>query len=220
MTPGSNFVALDDCSIGCDVTAVAQSIPPRICAGESVTIDASGSTTIDCVGGILEYQLVDAVGVVAPWQPLPQFTDVMPAVPTTYTVEVRCSAFPTVCLDTVPVVVDVVVSDPAALPAIGPSLRLGNPDDFSEAIVPMRWTPDRAIAVALGEHYHVLRSDRPDGGWMQLNVPDPPLLQVEAFVDAAADQVGPSPQVYYYLAFVSDECHVDNRALDVFTTGP
>jgi len=64
----------------------------------------------------------------------------------------------------------------------------------------------------------VLRSLRPDGGFVQINRPDPPLLQLGNHLDADAGFVGPLPQVQHYLVFTADACHVDNRDVDHFTT--
>ena len=108
--------------------------------------------------------------------------------------------------------------DPAGLPVVGESLRLGAPDPYSETEVTLSF--EAAIDAGLDEHYHVLRSDSPMDGFTQMNVPDPPLLQTGRFTDAMSDQPDMGTQVLFYLSFVAEACHRDNRETDRFSTFP
>jgi hypothetical protein len=102
------------------------------------------------------------------------------------------------------------------LPRVGPTLRVGMPDAYSASTVPLRWGTDRPIDVGADEHYHVFRFPGLAAPGAQLNVPDPPLLQAARFTDTTAD--APGVPVLYYLLFVADVCHLDNRDFDRFTT--
>jgi hypothetical protein len=339
-TPGQNIIVLADCSNGCDVTPQGTATPSTACEGDPVSIDATGSSSVNCPGGVLEYQL-SGPGVLMPWQSSPIFSGLVTAQTTDYVLEVRCAdptlssscvgsmpvratverrpaldpasvAFderdcelgialtwttatffgPTLtgayniyrstisCADAVSLApagggwIGVAVSpnftdvttqpnvtyyyvveaedetrypggcvppgpqfggavtrvnvpggacagiyerfgtNPVLLPKVGGRLRLGWPDGYGPSSVTMRWGTDRPIDASADEHYHVMRSDVPMSGFAQINVPDPPLLQVAQFTDAAAAQAGPGTQLFCYLLFVANACHDDNHDED------
>jgi len=339
-TPGQNIVLLDDCGGGCDVTPMGTATPTTACEGDAVSINATGSSSVGCPGGILEYQL-SGPGLLRPWQSSPIFNGLTPGETTDYTLEVRCAdpLFSSGCVGSIPVRATVerrpaldpasVVFDerdcelgialswttatffgptltgayniyrstiscadavapapidgglvgtsvspnftdvrtdpnvtyyyvveaedetrfpggcvpdgpqfggavtrvdvaggacvgiyerfgtnPVLLPKVGARLRVGWPDAYSGDSVTMRWGTDAPIDIPAEEHFHVLRSDVPMTGFAQINTPDPPLLQVETFTDAAAAQPGASPQLWCYLLFVANACHDDNRDED------
>ena len=87
---GDDVIVLPDCSTTCQVSAVATLDPRRACEGDTVDIDASGAVSVNCTGGILEYQLIGPGGPSA-WQLSPNFTVTAPGGSTDYTVGVRCA---------------------------------------------------------------------------------------------------------------------------------
>lgn len=112
---GMEQIALPACGGACVVAADAVATPASICAGAALTLDATSSTSAGCPGGgVLEYQLRDPGGVVAPYQGSPLFTGLAPAAPTTYFIDVRCVANPA-CIDTH--TISVPVERPPDLPA-------------------------------------------------------------------------------------------------------
>src|SRR5207249_1021889 len=85
-----------------------------VCAGGSVTLDASASAPNGCTG-TLEYQWSDQGGVIVPWGPASTYGPFLPAGTGDYTVEVRCSTATVPCISSALVTVTVV---PYPVPAI------------------------------------------------------------------------------------------------------
>lgn len=104
--------------------------------------------------------------------------------------------------------------DTALLPRVEGRLRVGWPEAYSPGTATLHWSTNEPLDAGADEHFHVLRSDRPDGGFSQLNVPDPPLLAATSFEDAAAARPGPGTTVLHYVVFVANACHADNRVED------
>jgi len=137
----------------CDVQPAAIATPSLVCAGTPVSINASGSVEANCPGGILQYQLRDASGVLQAWQPAPIFPARTPMQTTDYTVEARCAALPG-CANSVPLRVTVErppLFDPAAVIAIDQSsCNLG---------VRVSWDAATFFGPTGNGHYNVYRSD-------------------------------------------------------------
>jgi hypothetical protein len=62
---------------------------PTICAGDSITLDASASTGVGC-SQPLQYRFRQGATVLQPWGPDPTHGPLLPAGGATYTVDVRC----------------------------------------------------------------------------------------------------------------------------------
>jgi hypothetical protein len=109
---------------------------------------------------------------------------------------------------------------PDLLPRVGGTLRLGGflvglGRRYGETFVDLQWGTDRPLNAFGGEHFHVLRSERPDNV-VSLMVPEPPFVSALAVRDANADDTvgNVGLHVWHYLVFVSDACENDNRGYD------
>ena len=70
---------------------------------------------------------------------------------------------------------------------------------------------------ATGDHFHVLQSSRPDGGFAQLNNDAFGPGQTLIYTDfLASNPTGMYPHVWHYLLLTSDDCENDNGAWDRF----
>ncbi|MFC2172649.1 M36 family metallopeptidase, partial [Acidobacteriota bacterium] len=112
------------CPGDCNVLAWAEADKSEVCAGETVTLDASQSTSLGCRGD-LEYRWTDGLGwdtgfnsanVAVTSLPLDQSR--------TFTVEVRCPGMPSEYTDTMQVLVGVSGEDIDPAPGIGNNLRV------------------------------------------------------------------------------------------------
>lgn len=115
-------------------------------------------------------------------------------------------------------ILEVDTARPDLLPRVGGTLRAGGSRPggvrrYGDAFVELEWGSDRALDLLSGEHFHALRSERPDGGFGPV-VSEPPLLETAALTDAAADDTvgNAGTHVWHYLVFTADGCDNDNRA--------
>ena len=108
------------------------------------------------------------------------------------------------------------------LPRIGTSLRVGGTDpmfgvrQYGETFVQMFWSPDRDADELADEHFHVYRSDLPDGTYSTVTDDAPPEYSNE-ILDGAADQDNDGQvHVWHYLVFTADGCDGENTDYDRF----
>ena len=166
--------------------AIAGARPPGgpFCPGDTVPLDASGTSVLDCDGDVLYQWFVDGA-------PLgPPSTDPSASVVVQQDAQVRlvvtCSA-DAACTDsdsfTIPVV-------PAHVPtAVGNALRVSALDKVAR--LDMTW--DAAPGPFGDDHFHVLRAEYPMGPWSLVSDHS---VRVEAFTDPAP-VVGPMRLLFY-----------------------
>jgi hypothetical protein len=136
----------------CDITPAATATPSLVCSGTPVTIDASGSTQVNCTGGLLQYQLRDAGGIILPWRPGPIFPPQSPTQSTDYIVEARCASLPG-CANSVPLRVDV-----ERPPAFNPATVLAADQSSCNLGVRVSWGAATFFGPTGTGYYNVYRS--------------------------------------------------------------
>lgn len=87
---GFDVYVLPDCSTACRVNAVATITPRRACEAAPITVDATSTVSVNCPGGVLEYQLIGPGGP-SPWQLSPIFSFPAPGGDAAYQLVARCA---------------------------------------------------------------------------------------------------------------------------------
>jgi len=170
-------------SVACCATSASLSAdPPRICVGESTTLDAGSSSVLNC-SGALDYQFEEGATVLRPFDPAPLFS-VSPSTSTTYTVRVRCNA-DTTCEGTFSLSVDIV-----------PDIV---PDDLGNALRAVRSASDVIVSWAATPNAstYTLYRGISKGVWAPL------LTGLTSLMEALPDVPGPPNRYFYRVAGVS-----------------
>ena len=108
VTNDDDAPVLTGCGLACNTVTASVAADPSgglASPGQTIELDASGSTADRCLNGVLQYRFSDQGGLRRDWTDNPVFIDA-PQAPSTYTVDVRCSEL-TSCNGTVNQVVAV-----------------------------------------------------------------------------------------------------------------
>jgi hypothetical protein len=119
-------------------------------------------------------------------------------------------------------------AQPDLLPRVRTTLRAGGTDPgsgsprYAEVYNYLEWQSDRPPSALAGEHFHVMRSDRPDSAFGRINEETPPLRNTFYDDFDADDPAGNTTlwHVWYYLLFTADACENDNSTVDSYRSRP